>query len=62
MAKVNEYWMPTHAQGYRKWINSDHIIRQDTQLIKDSLEIDLSNRKIRYSDKRDKIRWGYEAK
>jgi len=62
MAKVNQYWTPTHAQGYRQWINLDHIIRQGTQLIKDSLEKELSNRKIHYSDKRDKIKWGYKAK
>lgn len=62
MVKVNQHWRPTHTLGYRQWMNSDHIIRQGTQFIQDNLEIELSNRKICYSDKKDIIRWGYEAR
>lgn len=45
-----------------QWISSDHIIRQGPQLIKENMETQLSNRKICYSDKKDIIRWGYEAR
>ena len=62
MVKVNQHWRPTQKLGYRQWMNSDQIIRQGTQPIKENLETELSNRKICYSDKKDIIIWGYEVR
>jgi len=53
---------PTLTQGYRQWISSDQIIRQGLESIQENLEVELSNRKICYFDKKDIIRWGYEAR
>jgi len=61
MDKVSQHWTPTLKQGYRQWISTTHIIRQGTESIHKNLEIELINRKIHFSDKKDIIRWGYNA-
>ena len=62
MVKVNQHWKPTLTQGYKQWTRLDHIIRQGIESIQENLEAELSNRKICYSDKKDIIIWGYEAR
>eukprot|EP00253_Pinus_taeda_P031999 PITA_31999 len=60
--KINQYWKPTLTHGFRQWVNPDHIIRNGLEPNQQILGKELSNRKIRYSEKKDVLRWGYEAK
>lgn len=62
MDKVSQHWNPTLIRDYRQWISSTHIIRQGTESTHKDLDTKLNNRKICFSDKKDKIRRGYNAR
>lgn len=57
--KVNHHWIPSLNQGYRQWLKVAQIIRQGTEQIYNEIDTELTNRKIRFSSKKDILRWGY---
>eukprot|EP00253_Pinus_taeda_P004854 PITA_04854 len=51
--EIWHYWTQETEQGYRKWQQSDKIIRNEDNKTMRDLERELQNRRIRYSEGRD---------
>eukprot|EP00253_Pinus_taeda_P009416 PITA_09416 len=56
---VEQQSTPEIEQGYRKWKQTDRLIRNADYQNKETLERELEKRRIRYSEGKDILRWGY---
>lgn len=58
-ANVNHYWTTYPNQGFRQWKWAAHFLNQQHENSHSALDTELNCRKIRYSEEKHLLKWGY---
>ena len=62
MEIVQKQWTLSIEQGYREWKQAERLIRNADEQTMEAINSELQNRRIKLSDSRDILRWGYTPK